>query len=294
MTRIAISGYASLDYVVQLAGAPQPGRTVLVTHRAADAWPRPGGSPTYIAAAIRRAGGADIALITWIGADLAGSDYIRHIAALGLSSDGVARSLPGPTPVCILAYDPAGRCYCFYEAAASAAAYNSAQLAMIEAADWVCLTVQPAAASRAALERISDRQYLIWAVKGDPNAFTEDLRRDLAARANLVIHSHDERGFVAPFLAASPGRADRLVVETHGAAGATLTMSGRTIRAPIEAAKRVAARDPTGAGDTFLGGLLAALMAKRDDPLAAVRAGEAAARDMLIARNERAAYGGEG
>ncbi len=292
MTRIAISGYASLDYVVQLAAPPQPSRTVAVTSRA-DAWPRPGGSPIYIGAAIRRAGGADVSLITWVGADVAGSDYIRRVAALGLSTEGVERSLSGHTPICILAYDPSGASYCLYEASASTGAgYNPVQAAMMEAADWICLTVQPASAARAALARISDRQRLVWAVKGDPDAFPEDLRRDLAARADLVVHSEGERDFVAPFLAAAPGRPDRLVVETQGAAGAALTMGGRMLYAPLDKTKRVAANDPTGAGDTFVGGLIAALIVRRD-PLAALRAGEAAAREMLIARHKKTIWGVE-
>jgi ribokinase len=286
MTRIAISGYASLDYVVQLAAPPQPSRTVAVTSRA-EAWPRPGGSPIYVGAAIRRAGGVDISLITWVGADVAGSDYIRRVAALALSPEGVVRSLSGHTPICILAYDPSGVSYCLYEASASTeAGYNPVQLAMIEAADWICLTVQPASAARAALARISDRQRLVWAVKGDPDAFPEDLRRDLAARADLVVHSQGERDFVAPFLAAAPGRTDRLVVETQGADGAALTIGGRMLKAPLEKTNQVMTSDPTGAGDTFLGGLIAALIVKRD-PVAALRAGEAAAREMLIARQKK-------
>ena len=285
--RIAVSGYANLDYVIGLAGAPQPSRTVLVTSRA-NSWPRLGGSPIYICAAIQRAGGVDVSLISWVGSDLAGSDYVRHLAGLGLPTEGVARSLWGGTPICILAYAPGGACYCLYEAMATAEAdYDAGQLALIDAADWVCLTAQPAAAARAALERISERQYLIWVAR-DPAAFPEKLRRDLAARADLVVHSLGDRDFVAPYLATTPGRPDRLVVETHGAVGATLTTRGRTFRAPIEKAKRVKTNDPTGVGDTFVGGLLAALIAKRE-PLAAVRAGEAAAQAMLIARNEQAA-----
>ena len=282
--RIAVSGYANLDYVIGLAGAPQPNRTVLLSSRA-DAWPRPGGGPIYICAAIQRAGGVDVSLISWVGSDLAGSDYVRHLAGLGLPTEGVARSLWGGTPICILAYAPGGACYCLSEAMTTAEAeYDAGQLALIDAADWVCLTAQPAAAARAALERISERQYLIWAAR-DPAAFPEKLRRDLAARADLVVHSLGDRDFVAPYLATTPGRPDRLVVETHGAVGATLTTRGRTFRAPIEKAKRVKTNDPTGVGDTFVGGLLAALIAKRE-PLAAVRAGEAAAQGMLMARNE--------
>ena len=33
-------------------------------------------------------------------------------------------------------------------------------------------------------------QKLIWAVKGDADAFPPDLRRDLAVRADLIVLSH--------------------------------------------------------------------------------------------------------
>jgi len=296
MTRIAISGYASLDYVLQLADEPRPNRTVVVTSRPeAEAWPRAGGSPTYIGAAIGRAGGVDVSVLTWIGRDSVGAEYLDRLAALGLNTAGVARSLPGRTPICVLAYDPSGVCYCLYEALeARAGIFTEEQLAILDAADWACLAAEPPAATRAALARISDRQFVVWAVKGDPDAFPEDVRRDLAVRADLIVHSKGERDFVAPFLGASPRRPGRLLVETLGAHGAELTIGGRTVAVPLDAKQAIEGRDPTGAGDTFLGGLIAALIARPSDPVAAVRAGQAAARAMLAARNKHSEGGDQG
>jgi ribokinase len=296
MKRIAISGYASLDYILQLAGAPQPSRTVVVKSRPdADAWPRAGGSPTYIGAAIKRAGGVDVSIVTWIGKDAVGTEYLNRIAALGLATDGIARNLPGRTPICLLAYDPEGICYCFYEALeARAGVFTNEQLGVVESADWVCLAAQPPAATRAALDRLTDRQTLVWAVKGDADAFPDALRADVVTRANLIVHSRGERDFVAPFLTARRGQPDRLVVETLGADGAVLTINGKTVHAPLEDGKRIETRDPTGAGDTFLGGFVAALMAKPDDPVAAVQAGQTSARAMLVARSQESNFGAHG
>ena len=70
--------------------------------------------------------------------------------------------------------------------------------------------------------------------------------------------------------------------------GAQITVGGKTTSVPTE---KIAVADPTGAGDTFLGGLIASLVQKPDDPVAAIHAGETAARTML---SERALQSAEG
>jgi ribokinase len=182
-----------------------------------------------------------------------------------------------------MAYDPTGASYCLYEAANSRGiTLDAGQLEVIQSADWICLCAQPQTASRSALARLKPNQKLIWAVKGDPDAFPPDLRRDLAARADLIVHSLGERPFVEPALAeAGPGRPDRIIVETRGPEGAQITIGGKTTSVPTE---KIAVADPTGAGDTFLGGLIASLILKPDDPVGAIRAGETAARTMLTER----------
>ena len=126
-------------------------------------------------------------------------------------------------------------------------------------------------------------QRLVWAVKADADAFPPDVRMALAARADVIVHSRSEHVFIAAALAASPGRPGRIMVETRGAEGVALKFDGRTELVP---ARHLAAPDPTGAGDTLVGGLLAALVAAPGDPVAAVRAGQAAAYTMLKNRLE--------
>jgi ribokinase len=290
MTRIVVIGYASIDHVVQLNGPPVPNRTTIITSRPAETWPRLGGSPPYIVGAMLRAGFTSAAIITWVGKDEQGNWYIQAMQDAGLPTEGVARTLPGRSPICIMAYDPSGASYCLYEALGSrGVTLDASQLKVIDSADWICLCAQPQTASRSALARLKPDQKLIWAVKGDPDAFPPDLRRDLAARADLIVHSRGERPFVEPALGeAGPGRPGRIIVETRGPEGVRIIVAGKTISVPTE---KIAVADPTGAGDTFLGGLIASLIQKPDDPVAAIRAGETAARMMLVKRASQSAKG---
>lgn len=281
MTSIAITGYASLDYVVRLEGSPHPDATVIAA-RPAGAWPRLGGSPSYIAAALIRAGVARAVPLTWVADDEAGVQFVACLSAGRIPVDGVARDLGGRTPVCILAYAPDGACFCLYDPGASRrVGLADFQGAIVDAAGWVCVTVGPATATRAVLARLRPEQRLAWVVKADADAFAPALRAALAARADLIVCSQGERLLVAEAQTAAPVRAGCILVETRGADGALVSVAGSS---RMIAAEMLAVADPTGAGDTFVGGMLAALTADPDDAAAAVRAGQRAARDMLSAR----------
>ena len=84
-----VTGYASLDYTVTLDRAPEPDRTATVLSRASE-FPRLGGSPAYVAAAMVAAGLRDAAPVTWVGDDAEGQRYRAALEALGVRSDGVA------------------------------------------------------------------------------------------------------------------------------------------------------------------------------------------------------------
>ena len=145
MTNIVVIGYASIDHVVQLNGPPVPNRTTIITSRPAETWPQLGGSPPYVVRAMQRAGIKSAAIITWVGKDEQGSWYIQAMEDAGLPIEGVARTLPGRSPVCIMAYDPTGASYCLYEVAGSrGVALDAAQLKVVDFGR-VDLSVRPAA-----------------------------------------------------------------------------------------------------------------------------------------------------
>jgi ribokinase len=286
MTEIAITGYASLDYSFRLDRPPAPDQTATILSRPPD-WPRLGGSPAYIASALVAGGVADAAPISWVGDDADGALYRDALARRGASVEGVV-ICPGRTPVCVLAYQPDGGCHCFYHPGLSGSpTLDARQIALIVEAPWVCVTVGPTEATRRALDAIAPETRLVWAVKADPRAVPPDLAARLAARADIIAMSRAEADFVEAALAAGPPRKRQTRLETRGVDGVALTGEGRDWLYPV---KPVAAEDVTGAGDTFLGGFLAAMIRGDGRPDAALAAGADAARDMLLAR-ELAAKG---
>ncbi|MGO4832434.1 PfkB family carbohydrate kinase, partial [Rhizobiaceae sp. 2RAB30] len=108
-----------------------------------------------------------------------------------------------------------------------------------------------------------------------------DLAGRLAARAVLICCSHAERAFVDEVLQPAGLAAGRILIETRSAKGAALTRDGTTVSsgtAPITV------NDPTGAGDTFAGGVLAALAGGETEPVRILDAGHRAAAALLRER----------
>ncbi|MBV8662681.1 MAG: hypothetical protein JO107_06220, partial [Hyphomicrobiales bacterium] len=156
---------------------------------------------------------------------------------------------------------------------------SEGQRALLAAADCICLTVGPTDATREALALARPDATVVWAVKADRRAVPGDLAAALAARADVVVFSRGEAAFVAQALAGAPRRR-RLTVETRGRDGVAINRAGIIELLPADP---IDATDSTGAGDTFLGGFIAALMAGAE-PLAAAKAGVAAARALLERR----------
>ncbi len=277
---IVVTGYASLDYVVRLDSAPQPDRTATILSRAAE-WPRLGGSPAYVAAALVVGGVRDAAPVSWVGDDAEGARYRDGIEAFGVRTDGI-RVRPGRTPICILAYQPDGRCHCLYDPGLTALAdLDEGQRALIAEAKAICVTVGPTKATWEALRLARPDAMLVWAVKADPRAVPPDLAAALAARADIVVFSQGEAGFAAEAYATADKPARRRIdIETRGRNGVAFMRDGAASVFPVAP---VEAEDSTGAGDTFIGGFLAAWM-ETADPEQAVRAGVGAARALLVSR----------
>jgi ribokinase len=286
--RVAVVGYASLDYVVRLDSPPHPDRTSTIQSRSAE-WPRLGGSPVYVATALVAGGVADATPISWVGDDREGERYRASLGERGVSASGVG-TRAGRTPICILAYQPDGRCHCLYDPGLDARPeLDKSQRALIAAADAVCITVGPPSATREALALMGAEAPLAWVVKADPRAVPGDLAAALAMRADAILFSRGEANFVDKALSQAKTATRRpVVIETRGADAVAIRRDGRI---DIVSVETVDTDDPTGAGDTFAGGFLAAWLS-HGDPLAAAKAGAAAARALLAmrARSAEAAH----
>ncbi|WP_336800982.1 carbohydrate kinase family protein [Kaistia sp. MMO-174] len=288
MTTIAITGFASLDHVAVLDGAPRAGRTTTILQRPQDAWPRLGGGPAFVAMALVADGIAQAIPVSWIGDDTAGDAYRDQLAARGVPDRGLDAVAGARTPVSVLAYEPDGGCICLYDPGMPAGlTLSAAQRELVGTADWVCITIGPAAVNDAVLDAIRPGTRLAWIVKHDPRVLSVAQAARFAARADLICFSHAEAGFVQQALAgAGAARPGQVLIETRGGAGATITRDERSIAVSAEP---LAVTDPTGAGDSFAGGVLAALAKGETDKgetdlAAVVRSGHAAARRLLLAR----------
>jgi ribokinase len=282
---VVVTGYASLDYAVRLDRPPRPDTTATILSRA-DEWPRLGGSPAYVAAALVGGGVRDTIPISWVADDADGAGYRAGLARSGIRTDGIA-SRPGRTPVCILAYQPDGACHCLYDPGlADPVELDPRQGELVAAADWVCLTIGPTGATRTALAVVRSDAKVVWAVKADARALPEDLASAVAARADIVAFSRGEAEFVGKArVSAGARKRSQILIETRGREGVALSEGGREDVFPVEP---VAADDTTGAGDTFLGGFLAASILNSAPPSLAAKAGIEAARALLAGRAARA------
>jgi ribokinase len=232
--------------------------------------------------ALVAAGVRNVAPIGWVGDDADGRLYQEALSSRGVRADGVAIE-PGRTPICVLAYQPDGGCYCLYHPSLQEPlALNVHQREIVAGAQWVCLTVGPAEATAQALAATRPDAQLVWGVKADPRAMPQDLAAAIAARADIVTANSREIPFLKSAIAAAkPSGRRRLIVETRGTEGIALIQGGDVKVFPVEPAP---VEDSTGAGDTFLGGFLSALIAGVETPGDAVAAGAKAARDLLLAR----------
>jgi len=283
VTRIAITGYASLDHVAVLNGTPRAGRTTTILRRPDDAWPRLGGSPAYVAAALVASGVPDAFPICWVGEDAEGADYRMRLAGEKIPEAGVVASSRLRTPVAILAYEPDGGCICLYDPGSiEDLNFSERQHDLLSTSDWTCITIGPRLATETALMTVGHKARLAWVVKHDPRSMPISLAARIAERSDLIITSKAERAFLDEAMAkASTSRPGLIVIETQGGSGALLKRDGKETFVETSI---IDVSDPTGAGDTFAGGVLAALVKGESDPAEILTAGHRAAAVLLSTR----------
>ena len=283
MSRIAITGYASLDHVIVLDGEVRPGRTTTITSRSTRSWPRLGGGPVYVALAVHGALPGASLPVSWIGEDELGDDYVAQLGQRGVSSAGMQKVPGGRTPISVLAYDQDSDCSVLYDPGLPpSVSLTETQREIVAKSEWVGVTIGPLIVNDQVLGQLRDDQKLAWIVKNDPRAITPAQSAALYERADLVFCNGRERAFLEEARAAGrTARAGQIIVETRGRRGA-LFLRGDETR--IVAAEPVEVTDPTGAGDTFAGGVIAATMRGETDLEAIGQAGNAAARALLLDR----------
>ena len=183
----------------------------------------------------------------------------RRLARADSPTDGIAVNATGRTPVCILAYQPDGGCICLYRSR------SADDRLTLTRRNSVSLPPPTGSASRSA--RAGADGSLAHGARPEPRSSgpsrtirarcPSDLAAALAARADRRLHaSRGEAAFVADALAAASTAASADPASRRAARRAPLIAGRREAR---RSSRADAADDPTGAGDTFVGGFLAAL-----------------------------------
>ena len=278
--QVVVSGYATLDYVIELAEPFHGTGTKTIRHRPHDDWPRAGGAALFASRALARAGHR-VSPVTWVGPGLGGAHYRSQCQEYGIDQDGVALVPSGRTPTCVLTYQPGGDYGCLFDPGFSGdERLTDPQHRLIRRADLVCLAVGPPHLGGEILSLVRPDAVLAWIAKTDLTSYTPELRAAYAKRANYIFCNTAERAFVDDSFQHSR-RPHQVVFETQGRDGVVVDTGGDATLVP---ARDVEAPDTTGAGDTLAGAALAALLAAPDALEDAARAGVAAARDLLLER----------
>ena len=278
--RAVVTGYATLDYVAELAERFDGTGTRLIGHRPKGGWPRAGGAALFASRALSQAGVPAVPL-TWVGGGLGGQRYMEACRSARLDCSGIS-VVPGrPTPVCVLAYQPDGSYGCLFDPGlAGSESLTDAQIEKLSAADLVCIAVGPPALGRHILSHVRDDAMVAWIAKTDHSSYPPDLREQYADRADIIFCNSDERAFADASRRTVP-KTDQVIVETRGSQGVVVSGRGASFEVPAGA---VQTADTTGAGDTLAGATLARLLEDADDLKGAVERGVIAARRLLEGR----------
>lgn len=268
MVKVAVAGFATIDYVVQVEG-DFTGRGTRLMREAA--WPRAGGAALYASEALAKAGVA-AAPLSWVGDDADGANYRSACP----SAEGVVTMPGAPSTRCLLIYNADGTYGCLLRP--GPAALTDAQLRLAAEAQWLVIAAGPPEITARLLDLESPR--LVWIAKDDPACFPGELAARLTARAEVVFCNAGERAWLEA-RRNGPAPFGQLLFETRGADGVHIEAAGEAFELPV---MPLTVDDATGAGDTFAGGALAALI--DGAPLrAAGEAGIAAAAALLAERN---------
>ncbi len=275
MSELVVTGYASLDYPVSLAGTVQPNQTTHIAHRDPSAWPRVGGSPYYVGAAASRAG-MDVAPISWTGDDAPAEVFMDACKQAGLSTGGIQSLTGRRSPVCLLLHQSDESTACLFDPAfPGEEKLTNQQITLLENCAHACITVGPGHLIDPILKCVPQSAQIYWVAKNDRAAFPDEALPSLSERSSVIFCNRSERDWVGRNAIGSP-----IIVETLGAEGCRITQNGHEQFVPTKPMK---VRDPTGAGDTFVGGFVHAF-SKKTDPVEAAKAGTELAHDMLERR----------
>lgn len=264
--RAVATGFATLDYVVELSEHFSGTGTKRIRHRPQSAWPRAGGAALFTCRQLAKAG-FDAAPITWIGADANAQLYRAACREYSINTVGIESHAANTTPTCILIYQPNGDYGCLFDSGGGAPEkLSETQRSLLQTADLVLIAAGPPSLGNEVLSLIRPDAIVAWIAKTDHFAYPEDLRRRYSARADFIFCNSGERFFVdASFK--GPKSERQIIVETRGGDGILVDTLNQKLFISVD---YVETPDTTGAGDTLAGATLAQFLGGNTDMRSAI------------------------
>jgi ribokinase len=253
---IHVVGNCTVDVFFRLERFPEPGETLIASHRFVDL----GGKGANQAVAAARFG-LPVRLVAPLGSDADGAMARERLAAEGLPSAGLL-VVDHPTDQSIITVVPGGENTIVSSAAAARALTPAqAETAVDQAAPTDIVMVQgnlTRETTLAALRRARERGALTFV---NPAPIQWDWEEVWALADTSVLNRVEARWLLGTAdpgeaLAALRGRGCARAVVTLGAEGAVAEDAAGRVRQP---ALQVEATDTAGAGDTFCAALAVAL-----------------------------------
>ena len=221
MTGLVVTGYASVDYIINLDSEIKINQTTIIEDRPRGSWPRAGGCPTYLASAVAKYG-QTATPIMWIGTDTGSSSIANSLIDLGINTDGLAILEMNKSPTAMMIYQPDGSSYCLYDPAFSKQEKLSInQVKLIKNADFVCITAGPGQLQQEIFSLIPEKARVYWAVKNDPNCFNTNLCKKLSERADIIFCNASERKMIS--------KTNATIAETMGKDGIKIVNKGKSV-----------------------------------------------------------------
>jgi fructokinase len=237
----------------------------------------PGGAPANVAVGCARLG-APVAFLGQVGDDPFGHFLVAVLEAEGVNCDGLIVSQEAQTPLAFVSLAADGeRSFVFFGQISAALLHplNDATRATIQAGQvfhFGGLTLIDAASRQATFDAARHARESGLIVHYDPTlrlslwpdeTTARNVLREGLRYADVVKVSDEERDFMADDVADLWCEGLGLIVVTHGAAGSTAYRRGaEPVFVPTP---RVQAVDTTGAGDSFVAGLLTGILEHPDD-----------------------------
>ena len=239
--RITVVGSINLDLVATAPHLPAAGETVTGATLARH----PGGKGANQALAAARLG-AQVAMVARVGQDSLADEALSLLKAEGVNLSRCLIDAKASTGVALIAVDARGENQIVVAPGANAAFQASHLTDPIEGA-LICQLEIP-------IETVVRAVALTAGFVCLNLAPAADIPAGLLARADLIVVNETEAAFYGPRLHDGGG----LVAVTLGARGAVLSKAGERIA--VAAPPKVTAVDATGAGDSFVGALVVALI----------------------------------